>query len=256
MIESEITTLSAAAYKVIRVGGSELSLVNIERQSSHETELTRTLWFRQVALDYRHNLPVLTVLVLLRKEANSPNLTGEYERYLPDGRLMNRYEYQVVQLWKESAESFLNAEVELVPLAPLGDVDEQQSPELVRKMANRSNTLPAPCAAKLWTALYLLMGLRYPDELILELLDGVQAVKESTTYQKILRDGRVEGRVEGRTEEAQRFLLRLGTKRFGPPVGKTLDALEDVQDINRLEDLGERILDADVVDWEGLLGLS
>ncbi len=38
--------------------------------------LARTLWFRQVALDYRHDLPVLTVLVLLRKEANSPSLTG------------------------------------------------------------------------------------------------------------------------------------------------------------------------------------
>jgi hypothetical protein len=31
------------------------------------------------------DLPVLTVLVLLWKQANSPNLTGTYERNLPDG---------------------------------------------------------------------------------------------------------------------------------------------------------------------------
>jgi hypothetical protein len=56
--------------------------------------LTRTLWFRQVALDYRHDLPVLTVLVSLCKEANSPSLTGVYERELPDGWQTNRYNYQ------------------------------------------------------------------------------------------------------------------------------------------------------------------
>src|SRR4051812_6201587 len=78
VIDSDITALTAAADKVLRVDGPEPYLVNIELQSGHDTTLARTLWFRQVALDYRHNLPVLTVLVLLRKEANSPALTGTY----------------------------------------------------------------------------------------------------------------------------------------------------------------------------------
>jgi hypothetical protein len=47
--------------------------------------LARTLWYRQVALDYRHDLPVLTVLVLLCRETNSPSLTGVYQRGMPDG---------------------------------------------------------------------------------------------------------------------------------------------------------------------------
>ncbi len=63
----------------------EKTCVNIELHSYHETKLARTVWFRQVALDYRHDLPVLTVLVLLCREANSPSLTGLYERQLPDG---------------------------------------------------------------------------------------------------------------------------------------------------------------------------
>jgi predicted transposase YdaD len=253
VIDSDITTLTAAADKVIRVGGLvEPFLVNIELQSSHDAQLMRTLWFRQVAIDHRHDLPVLTVLVLLRKEANSPSLSGVYERFLPDGRSTNRYDYQVVRLWKEPADSFLNASVELVPLAPLADVTEQQLPELVHKMANRINSLDPGRAAKLWTASYLLMGLRYPDEVIEKLLEGVQAVKDSTTYQKILRDGRA----EGRTEEARRFLLLLGTERFGEPEAAALAAIEDIHDIDRLEDLGKRMLVADVLDWDGLLGLA
>ncbi len=86
VIDSDITALTASADKVIRVGGLEPFLVNIELQSGNDAQLMRTLWFRQVAIDYRHDLPVLTVLVLLRKEANSPSLTGVYERFLPDGR--------------------------------------------------------------------------------------------------------------------------------------------------------------------------
>jgi hypothetical protein len=252
VIDSDITTLSAVADKVIRVGGPvEPFLVNIELQSSHDASLVRTLWFRQVALDYRHGMPVLTVLVLLRKEANSPSLTGVYERFLPDGRLANRYDYQVVRLWKEPADSFLNAGVDLVPLAPLANISKEQLPELVRKMAERINPLEAARAAKLWTASYLIMGMRFSDELIEKLLEGVQAVKDSTTYQKILRDGEAKGHIE----EARRIVLRLGTKRFGAPEAAVLAVLDDIRALDRLEELSDRILDADVLDWNRLLGL-
>src|SRR5208282_2621095 len=122
-------------------------------------------WYRQVALDYRHDLPVLTVLVLLRKEAHSPSLTGTYERRMPDGRFTNRYDYQVVRLWQEDVEPFLNAGVGLVPLAPLTDVPEAALPQVVRRMADRINSEPRSRASRLWTATYLLMGLRYSDEL-------------------------------------------------------------------------------------------
>src|SRR6185312_7538737 len=50
--------------------------------------LVRTLWYRQVALDYKHDLPVLTVLMLLRKEANSPTL-GDFRTIPGDLRLLD-----------------------------------------------------------------------------------------------------------------------------------------------------------------------
>ncbi len=77
-------------------------------------------------------------------------------------------------------------------------------------------------------------------------------MKDSTTYQKILQDGRAEGHIE----EARQLLLLLGTERFGTPEAVVLAELEDIRDINRLRDLGKRIIKPDVVDWEGLLGLA
>ena len=58
VIDSDITALTAAADKVIKVGGSEPFLVNLEFQSSHKSDLVETLWFRQAALFHRHKVPV------------------------------------------------------------------------------------------------------------------------------------------------------------------------------------------------------
>ncbi len=213
VIDSDITTLSAAADKVIRVGGAEPYLVNIELQSSHETTLARTLWYRQVALDYRHDLPVLTILVLLRKEANSPSLTGRYDRHMPDGWQTNRYDYRVVRLWQKDVESFLNGGIGLVLLAPLTDVPEADLPQLVGRMAERINAEPRPRAAKLWTATYLLMGLRSSDELTDALLEGVQNMHESTTYEV---SGRFFGFFVVRGSKEERVVLWTSTASTSP----------------------------------------
>jgi hypothetical protein len=252
IIDSDITALTAAD-KVLKVAGLNPYLVDLEPHSYHDTSLTRTLWFRQVALDCRHDLPVLTVLVLLCKEATSPGLSGTYERQLPDGWQTNRYNYRVVRLWQEEPEAYLTAGVNLVPLAPLTCVPESEEGlrGLVRRMAERINAEPEPRAARLWTATYLLMGLRFSEELAFQLLEGVQNMRESTTYQAILREGRQEGRVKGE----QALLLRLGTKRFGEPDAATFAAIEAIQDIDRLETIGERMLDPSIRDWDDLLHL-
>ena len=253
VIDSDITTLTASADKVIRVAEPEPYLVNIELQSYHDADLVRTLWYRQVALDYRHNLPVLTVVVLLRKEANSPHLTGSYERKVPDGFQTNGYNYKVVRLWEDDPELYLNGHVVLVPLAPLADVSRTELPGVVQRMKERIGQEPRPHAAKLFAVSYLLMGLRYERELTNQLFEGIEIMKESTTYQGILMEGRQEGENLGRVHEAQRILRLQGTKRFGAPSPATAAALEGIQDVDRLETLGARILEPDLHDWDDLL---
>ena len=255
VIDSDITAVTAAADKVIRVDGPQSFLVNLELQSSHQTDLIETTWFRQAALFHRHRLPVLTVLVLLRREANSPRLTGSFEIRVPDGWLTNLYNYRVVRLWQEDPESYLTAGVNLVPLAPLANVPESEETlrGLVRRMADRINAEPEPRAGKLWTAACLLMGLRFEDTLVAQLLEGVQNMRESTTYQAILKEGREEGRQEGRVSEAQRLLLIQGEIRFGAADEAIRAAVEAIRELDRLERLGRRVVDTNIHDWDAVL---
>jgi predicted transposase YdaD len=137
------------------------------------------------------------------------------------------------------------------------NLSEADLPGVIQRMRERINAEPQPRADKLWTTAYFLMGTRYKPELVDHLLEGVYNVIESTTYQKVLNDGRQEGllmgRQEGRLEEGRQILLRQGTKKFGKPDVATVAALEAIHDVDRLEALGLRILDADVHDWTDLL---
>jgi hypothetical protein len=98
-------------------------------------------------------------------------------------------------------------------------------------------------AETLWTATYLLMGLKYSDELIDRLLEGVQNMEESVTYQKILK--------KGRAEEAKRILKRQGSRRFGKSDAHIEAAIDAIADLDRLEQLSDRVLE--VTGWEELL---
>jgi hypothetical protein len=155
----------------------------------------------------------------------------------------------VVRLWGEEPEAYLTAGINLVPLAPLTNVREDELPGLVRRMDGRINAEPRARALRLWTATYLLMGLCYSEEVVSRLLEGVLDMQESTTYQAILREGRNEGLVEGRVSEAQRLLVLLGEARFGVPNESTRTAI----DLERLESMSGRTLDTNISDWEGLL---
>ena len=71
--------------------------------------------------------------------------------------------------------------------------------------------------------------------------------------QGVLWDGRREGAFEGRFDEARRFLLRQGTKRFGAPNAALGAALEAIQDIDQLEALAARIPEPSVRNWDDVL---
>jgi hypothetical protein len=69
------------------------------------------------------------------------------------------------------------------------------------------------------------------------------AMNESSTYQYILDEGRVEG--------ARRMLFILGEKRFGAPDTQTQAALNAVTSPQQLEQLAARLLE--VESWQELL---
>jgi predicted transposase YdaD len=239
------TVISGAVDKVLRVHAQPEYLLHFDFQSGHDSAmLPRRLRLYNGVLDYRHDRLVLSVAVLLRPEADSPQLTGLFERGFAGQEPIALLRYRVIRVWQLPVEQLLNGGVGTLPLAPVSDVNPARVPEIIRRMKERlSRERRIHLAKDLWAATYVLLGLRYSDAFANLLFQEVLGMEESTTYQAIIRKGRL--------AEARHILLRLGQKRFGPADNATAASLNAIDDVQQLEELGERILD--VGSWQELL---
>src|SRR6202035_1749361 len=110
VIDADIATITGAADKVIRVTGSPDWLLAVDFQSGHDSlaKLPDLLLYNS-ALFKRHGLPVRSLLVLLHRGADSPQLTGLYERGFPDAPFDVALRYQIVRVWQVPPEQWLSA---------------------------------------------------------------------------------------------------------------------------------------------------
>jgi predicted transposase YdaD len=243
------TVVSAAVDKVLRVHADPPYLLHLDFVSGHDAaQLPPRLRLYNTVLDYRHNLPVLSVAVLLHPGADSPQLTGWVERALAGEQPHAFLRYQVLRVWQLPAEDLLRGGLGTLPLAPISDVPREDLPRVVRRMRQRLRQEQRARAMDVWAATHVLLGLRYSDGFARQLLQGVIGMKESATYQAIVAEGRVEGRVE----EAQRMVLLAGSRPFGPPNEATRAAIEALRDVPKLEQLLARVFE--VSSWQELLG--
>jgi predicted transposase YdaD len=255
VIEADLSAVSAEADKVLRVKAPDPWLVHLEFQASYDVTLgERTLQY-SVLLHRRLGLPVQSIVVLLRPEADGAEMTGGVRHQLPGGTTYLEFAYQIVRAWQKPVENLLTAGLGTLPMAPLADIAQEALPDVIHRMEERIRQEATPNEAGiLWTATYILMGLRYSAEFTRQLLQGVRAMKESTTYQAILEEGRIEGEARGKIAEARTILLRLGSKHLGTPSEATRIAIESISSIERLERLTDRL--SDVSSWEELMSLS
>lgn len=247
LIDADIATIAGATDKVIRVTGPPDWLLAVDFQAGHDTaaKLPDLLLYNS-ALFKRQRLRVRSLLVLLHRGADSPQLTGWYERGFPNEPFDVALRYQIVRVWQVPSEQWLTGGLGLVPLAPLGDVRQEELPAVIARMKQRLDREEAqPLAADLWSATYILMGMRYERALIQTLLRGVMTLKESVTYQAIIE--------EGEAKEARKIMLLLGRDQFGKPSADVQAALDALADVNRLEELTLRMKHA--ASWHELLGL-
>ncbi len=252
-IESNLSTVTAEADKVFLVKAENPWLVHLEIQSSYDGDLGgRTLRYN-VLLEERERLPVQSIIVLLRADADGKHMTGRVQRQLPDGQRYLDFQYNVIRAWEKSADSVLEGGLGTLPLAPLSNVAPALLPGVISEMRRRIDAEATTAdAAMLWTATYVLMGLRYTREMVTQLLQGVRAMRESVTYQAILEEGMKMGEYAFRLQEARALLFRLGEKRFGPPDSAIRQAVESIDSLVQMEHLNERILD--VESWLELIG--
>jgi hypothetical protein len=251
LIDADIGTISGAADKAIRVSSTPDWLLAIDFQSGHDSlaKLPDLLLYNS-ALFKRHGLPVRTLLVLLHRGADSRKLTGLYERGFPGEPFDAALRYRVLRVWEVPAAAWLSGGLGLVPLAPLGSVQKADLPAVVAQMKQRFDREAPSQAKELWSAAYILMGLRYERAMVQSLLRGVVNMKESVTYQAILE----EGEAIGKAEEARKMLLLQGREQFGEPSAKIVALLDAVTDLGRLEALAIRLLH--VKNWAELLGVN
>jgi predicted transposase YdaD len=194
-------------------------------------------------------LPVRTGVVPLRPEADSPQLTGTCDRGFPDEETHVRFRYQVMRVWQLAPEPLLTSGLAQLPLAPISAVTEKELPGIIGRMEQRLRGRRARKQAEtVRAASYILLGLRYSPALAAQLFRGVVSMKESSTYQAILEEGRTEGAVT----EARKLLRLFGDAVLGAPDARTAKAITRIDDLHRLEELCERV--RTTRSWRELLG--
>jgi predicted transposase YdaD len=257
VIDADIATVSGAADKVLRVRSDPEWLLHLEFHAGHDgATLPPLVLARNALLGYRHGLGVRSVVVVLRREADSPQLNERFARPMPHRPApYNPFEYEVRRVWEMDPEALLSGGVGMLPLAPISNVTESELPGIIRRMEERFTTRRVRRKSReaLWDATYILLGLRYSAAIAQQLLQGVKGMKESATYQAILEEGEARGRTEGRVQEAREILVELGTAQFGSPDAPTLAYLQAITEEPRLRAMIGKLRTA--TSWADLLGI-
>jgi predicted transposase YdaD len=252
VLNVDLATITTEADSVFLVEGPTPWIVHVEFQSGSDSTLPVRLQRYNILIHYREALPVQSVALLLRPEADGPALSGLLQQRLPDGFLYHEFRYNVVRIWERSVEEILAGGLATLPLAPIANIAPAELPDLIRRMEQRIDSEASHTeAAELWVAAFLLMGLIYPQNFTKPLFQGIRAMKESSSYQAILEEGFVQGEMKGEMREATKLLRKLGTRRFGAPDPSVVVAIEAIADLERIEFLLERLLE--VSSWEELL---
>ncbi|MDB5311529.1 MAG: hypothetical protein JWO38_5731 [Gemmataceae bacterium] len=242
------TDLSATlqADRLFRIDAPAPAVLHLELESGGRLGIPGELLRYNVAAWGAIGLPIHSVLVLLRPKATATDLTGSLDLVGADGRPYLTFRYTVVRVWQESVDSLLTAGLGVAPLAMLTNEAAADLRGAFIRLRHRLRDpgLPDTVAEELFGSTFVLCGLRYDRTQIEDLYrDLSMTLENSTTYQLILE--------RGIAQEAQAMVLRLGTKRFGPPSPATEAAVRGIPDRDRLEQIAERVLDA--TGWDDLL---
>lgn len=268
IVESDLSTVSSQADKIVRVEESRPWLAHFEPFSSRDPQAPRRMCRYSIQIEEKLELPVWTAVILLRREADGPELTGSFRRFLPDGTCYDEFRYQVIRVWELETEELLRGGIATLPLAPISNVQRDQLPDVIARMRARIETvIPATEQKDFWTATAILLGARHEKSFVEGLLKGIANMRESSVVQAFLEEGRQEGRQEGlregiqqglheglregRCDEARGMVLRVCSAHLGEPDLRISAWLDGLTDVNAIEAFGKRALKA--TSWEELL---
>jgi predicted transposase YdaD len=229
------TTVSGAADKLFRVHDDPEYLLHLDFEAGHfRRELPLRFRLYNSVFEYRHNRLVLSMVVLLCPGADSPQWSGLLQWGFPGEEPRGTLRYEVVRVWQLDPERLLSGGIGTLALAPVSAVPEGQVQRVIRRMKSRLSGPQAPKKAKdILAAAYVLLGLRYSDQVAHALFEEILGMEESSTYQAIVQ--------KGRADEARTMVLLVGEARFGPADDATRAAINAMSDLDQLHELGVRL---------------
>jgi predicted transposase/invertase (TIGR01784 family) len=163
-----------------------------------------------------------------------------------------RHEFEVIRLWEQPTEIFLQSPGLLLFAILSQSVDKAA---VLRTVAAQIDQIDAVRIQKnVAASTAILAGLVLKQETIQQILRS-EIMRESVIYQDILAEGRTEGRVA----EGRALILRQLNRRVGALPMDLQARLEELS-LEQLENLGEALLDfaalSDLQQWLQLNGVS
>jgi len=245
-LESNLSTVLTEVDKALRVEGPSPWLAHLEIQTGRDPELPSRMLQYHALLRHRDKVPVESTVVLLRREADGPELSRPYDLYGVTGQLTLTFRFRVVRVWERPVEELLSGSLGILPLAPIAAVPLAQVPDVIRELDRRYRRDASPeIARELWAATQVILGLRYDRGTAEQLLRGIRGMRESSTYQAILEEGRI--------AQARQYVIDLGTEKFGPPDAATIALLARVENLDTLHQLLRIVLRTST--WQELLAI-
>jgi hypothetical protein len=105
--------------RLFRIDGPFPAVLHLELESTSRLGIPRELLRYNAFAHHLTDLPVESLLVLLRPKANAGDQTGEYVVAGPAAGPVVRFRYTVVRVWQESVTDLLAAGPGVAPLALL-----------------------------------------------------------------------------------------------------------------------------------------
>jgi hypothetical protein len=245
---------------VLLIQSDQAWILNPEFQSSRSPDIEARMLTYAALLIRRYSVPVHTVLVLLRPEADAPGLNGAASWQAVDAQSGIMFRYQIVRLWQEPPERFLSGGIGSLPVAVVTASDEHTLDQVAQAIENRLRTEDKSQADEIRLASYILSGLRHSPETVNRVYERVAQMnlEDSSTYRYLMdklaereQQGVLQGMQQGRADEAQRILFNLGTDRLGDPLPRVRKQIEKTKDLDKLEAMIRRV--ASVQSWRELL---
>ena len=166
-LDTDLST-TLQADRLFRIDGPTPAVLHLELESTGRLGIPGELLCYNVAAWGMYELPVHSVLVVLRPKANATDQTGQFDLRDVAGQPYLTFRYTVIRVWQESVEGLLGAGLGLAPLAMLTNEAAADLPAAFTRFRERlrADSTPDKVEHRLLGSTFVLCGLRYPRQQI------------------------------------------------------------------------------------------